>query len=434
MPASLGRLWRAGRADPPASSLILAGSLFAAAEIGAALLVGGFFAWGRAEALLFLFFRPWLLLAAALWVAPWSRRCRVVFYLLALGLAGLGESLLLLALDGDPWLEMVRGWAAGALFALFADLLVQLGTRRGCIGQAVATGLILFVLILPGAQRPYETIVLGPTQPRPATQRPPLILMSALPLVWGETGPFDPNSRPAAAFAALEREFAIRPIDFVSERGLRGARLMLLAQPRALAPSELVALDSWVRGGGRLLVLADPDLAWPSALPIGDSRRPPPASRLGPLTGHWGLALDPPVRRLTIASVRDGEASRRLALETPGRWRATGPACRVGARDFLASCAIGAGRIFLVADADLLQDGLWAAPSPRGAERHLRLSDNPLIVAGWLDRLAGLDRPRAERPVHWQRPDANRGTALLLAFLPILGGFAAFAVFRLRRR
>ena len=159
-----------------------------------------------------------------------------------------------------------------------------------------------------------------------------------------------------------------------------------------------------------------------------------PASLLAPLLDHWGLRLLAPARPMAIERVGDRGSTRLLALETPGRWQATGGACRVGTFDFLAGCAIGSGRSLLVADADLMQDALWAAATPRGTERHQRLSDNPLILAGWLDRLAGMDRQRAARPVAWQRPDANRGTALLLAILPILAALAAFAALRYRNR
>jgi hypothetical protein len=157
-------------------------------------------------------------------------------------------------------------------------------------------------------------------------------------------------------------------------------------------------------------------------------------SLLGPLLDHWGLTLAPPARRLALDTVGEGEEDRLLALETPGRWQATGAPCRVGPRDFLATCAIGAGRVRLVADADLLRDGLWAAPVARGTERHLRLSDNPLVLADWLDRLADLDRERAVAPVRWQRAESNRGRALAFAALPILAGFAAFAALRRRGR
>ena len=413
-----GRLLRPARADPPLSSLLLAAAAFAAIEIAAALLVGGFLAWGRAEGLVFFFFRPWLLLAAALWIAPAGWRRRVAFYALALGLAGLSESLLLVSLGGRPWLEMLRGWAAGALAAAVIDVVIQFGVRRGRLGQMVAIAIVALLLLVPGGQRPYEAIALGPTGARPSAERPRLLLMTALPLVWGETGPFDPGSRPAAAYRALEQEYDVRPIDYLDAASLGAGGLMLLAQPRALAPSELVALDAWVRRGGRLLILADPDLGWPSSLPLGDIRRPPPAGLLSPLLDHWGLRLEASDRRFVAVPVRDQARIRRLALERPGRFRTAGGTCRVGARDFLAFCAPGAGRVVLIADADLLRDDLWAAPDTRGSERHRRLSDNVLVVAGWLDGLAGIERERAARPVHWQRPDANRPVALLVAMLP----------------
>ena len=435
MPLRLRRLLRPARGDPSAWLLIAGAALYALAELSVVLLVGGFFAWGRAEALLFFFYRPWLLLGAAIALARWRLRARASFYASALALAGLSESVLLLSLGGDPWLEMVRGWAAGALAALVIDLLVQLGTRRGCLGQAVAAAAVAALLLVPGAQRPYEMLALGPTAPESVSERPNLLLMSALPLLWGEGGPFDPESRPAAAYRALEGEFRVRPIDYLDEASLRGARLLLLAQPRALAPTELAALDAWVRRGGRVLVLADPDLVWPSRLPLGDVGRAPPASLLSPLLDHWGLTLEAaPARQVRIAYLDGGERMRRLALDAPGRWRATGPACRVAEIDYLATCAIGAGRALLVADADLLRDDLWAAPVAAGTERHLRVADNEVILADWLDRLAELERPRAARPVSWQRPEANRAKAQFFAILPILAMLAIAAALRLRRR
>ena len=169
---------------------------FAAAELTAGLLIGRFFEWGRAEALLFFAFRPWLLLVAALLMARFGWRRRLAFYLGALVAAGLCESLLLLALGGEPWVEMLRGWSAGMMMVVAFDLLVQLGRRSGGrIGQAVATLLSVLILVVPGAMRPYEALALGRTGSRPVATRPPLLLMTGLPLVWGETGPFDRTAR-----------------------------------------------------------------------------------------------------------------------------------------------------------------------------------------------------------------------------------------------
>jgi len=122
-------------------------------------------------------------------------------------------------------------------------------------------------------------------------------------------------------------------------------------------------------------------------------RRPPPVSLLSPLLGHWGLAIESAAKRsLVIHHLREGEAIRRLTLAAPGRFTAAAGRCRIGPRDFFASCQIGSGRVLLVADADLLHDSMWTGPTLRGGERHARLADNPIVVAGWLDRLAGLQR------------------------------------------
>ncbi|HWT12452.1 MAG TPA: hypothetical protein VN231_06840 [Allosphingosinicella sp.] len=421
----------------PRRWLLAGAAAYASAELGSGLLLGRFFDWGRAEALLFFAFRPWLLVAAALLVRRFDSGSRAACYALALLTAGLSESLLLVAMGGAPWPEMLRGWAAGGALVLGADLLFQLGRRSGHrAGTPVAALLAALMLLVPGALRPYEALALGPTASRPVAARPSLLLMTGLPILWGETGPFDPASRPAAAYRALQHEFAVRPLDFLDGNSLSPSGLMLLAQPRALAPTELVALDHWARQGGRILILADPDLVRPTALPAGDLRRPPPVSLLSPLLAHWGLRLEPaPERRLALEMLRDGRHLRRLAMAAPGRFLASGGQCRTGPRDFLALCRIGRGRALLVADSDLLHDRLWAAPGPRGAERHARLADNPLIVAGWLDRLGGRHRERAAPPVRWQSPGAARAEALLLALLPILAAsVGAIGLARFRRR
>jgi hypothetical protein len=416
-----------------AGRLLAAAGLYAGLEIGAALTLGGFFAWGRAEALLFLAFRPWLLLGAAVLVAGWPWPRRLAFYLLALATAGLAESLFLTALGGRPWLEMVRGWGAALALVAAVDLLVQLGRRLGgAIGRWAAAAVLLAMLLL-GGQRPYEALAIGPSGPRAVEERPPLLLMTGLPLIWGETGPFDPQSRPAAAYDALQREFTIRPVDHLDARTFGGANLLLLAQPRMLEPGELAALDAWIRSGGRALILADPDLHWPSRLPPGDVRRPPPASLLTPLLDHWALNLAPALSPAGIdVHLEIRGHLRRLRLVAPGRLDASGGECRSEPHAWLAACQIGAGEALVVADADLLRDDLWAAPRPRGTERHARLADNPLVVADWLDRLAGRARTRGEPPVHWLQPDANRYAALGLAVLPILGLFASARLLRRR--
>lgn len=403
-----------------ARRLALVAVAFAAAELAAGLLIGGLLEGDRAEPLLFFAFRPWLLLVLAWSVGRWPWRHRIAAYVLGLLLATVAEAGLLIALGGVPWARLAAGLLAGSALVTLADLALAAAARVAPRwGRGVAALALAALLLVPGVLRPYETAALAPDAPRRVVARPDLTLITALPIVWGEGGAFDPASRPAAAYAALEREFRVRPIDHLDAGSLAPARLLLVAQPRALAPLELVALDNWVRRGGRALVLADPLLSWPSALAPGDVRRPPATSRLGPLLDHWGLELQPP-ERLGPAAVRIGgrEGARRLVLDAPGRFVARGPTCR--AAGWRAACALGSGRVELIADADLLRDDLWVAPFPGGDGRHARLADNPLVIADRLDALAGRDRERSVRPVAWRAAGAESLLALILGALPLL--------------
>lgn len=239
--------------------------------------------------------------------------------------------------------------------------------------------------------------------------------MTGLPLIWGETGPFDSGSRPAAAYAELRREFDFRPVDVLDPATLRRGRLLFLAQPKRLAPGELAALDSWIREGGRALILTDPMLTWPSELPPGDIRRPPPAGLLAPLLGHWRLALEPPAESREVAARWNG---RRILLDSPGRLRSGSPDCIVGEEGWTALCRLGRGTARLVADADLMRDSLWTS----------RAADNPAVVGEWLDDLAGASRPRPNRA------DANRRwVAPALSLLALLTGIGLL-LHRRRRR
>lgn len=417
------------RAPLPASRSILAAAAYAGAELGLALATGAFFDWGRAEALLFLALRPWLLLLLVLLLAEQPLRTRIGSYGLALALAATSETLLILGLGArDPWPEMLRGFAAGAALLLVLDLAFQAAGRWwGKWGRRGAALVAAIFFLTPLGLRPYEAVVLD-TGGAGAAELPELMLMTGLPIIWGERGAFDPASRPAAAYQALEQEFTIKPLDYLDDESLSG-RLLLLAQPRALAPAELVALDRWVRGGGHVLILADPALAWPSDLPLGDIRRPPPVGLLGPLLAHWGLELDAPSEpKLADTSI----GNRKLRLASPGRFRLVGGNCALVQDGLLADCRVGRGRALLLADADLLHDGLWAAPA--GAARHSRRADNPLVVADLLDRLVGVRRERFAGNVTWISPAANRTRALLLALAPLALAFAAGLILRFRGR
>jgi hypothetical protein len=383
----------------------------------------------RAEALFFFLWRPWILILAALAAGHWRLPRRLFLYAATLAIAAAGETMLLLKMGAiDPWPEMLRGLAVGAAAAAISDVAVQALRRwRPRLGSLAALLLLGGLLFLASGTRPYEALVTGPTAPREAAgPKPRLLLMTALPIVWGAGGAFDPNSRPAETYRALEREFDVTPVDAIEPGALRGHRLMLLAQPRLLAPEELVALDQWVRGGGRILMLADPALAAAREFPLMDANRPPEASLLGPLLTHWGLELAPGDPRHDMIFLPGPDGPRRLLLDSPGRFTATGNSCRIVGPALIARCRIGGGEALLVADADLLDDMNWAPGGPpRGHERHRRIADNPLIVADWLDELAGVTRQRADRPVAWVEPGRGRLGAMLHGAAPALAALAA---------
>jgi hypothetical protein len=416
-----------------AARLVAGASGLALAELLLAVYVGGFPLTGRAEALIFLAFRPFLLVVGALLVARFPAGWRVAAYAAALLLAGLNEALYMLRLGNpDPWAEMLRGIAASGLLLVAIDLLIQLAQRRlARLGRILAGLGLALLLLVPGVRSPFEAIVLPGDRGTEPAARPPLLLMTALPIVWGEGGAFDPSSRPAGAYRALQEEFTVRPIDALDEASLSSANLLLLAQPGRLAPGELVALDAWVRKGGRVLVLTDPRLEWPSELPLGDIRRPPSIGLLAPLLTHWGLELQPD----STGGPTSFGKGRLLALRHAGRFSATGPNCRV-LEPFHARCRIGRGQAILLADADLMRDELWMGPVEGGDARHLRRSDNPLVLADLLDELAGLERERVRAPVRWREPGAPADAALSTATWPlaILFGAALLLALLLRRR
>ena len=185
-----------------------------------------------------------------------------------------------------------------------------------------------------------------PLPGRPPNQRPALLLLTSLPLVFGEDFSIEHNGSPA--LAALQTRYRVVPISVADPNELAKGGLLLMAQPLAQPAEDLVALDAWVRRGGCVLLLADPALEWPSSRPLGDLLRPAPMFMDTGLLAHWGLRLDAPDKR--------GPATRKLGgfdvlTVSPG---ALAGRCDVSADAFVARCEVGQGRATVVADADLL--------------------------------------------------------------------------------
>ena len=187
----------------------------------------------------------------------------------------------------------------------------------------------------------------GAPAARPPAERPTLALLTSLPLVFGES--FGLESGGSSALTRLEQRYNVLPIGVADRASLYGQKLLLMAHPRAQPAEVLVELDQWVRGGGRVLLLADPQLDWPSERPLGDTLRAPPAFVDTGLLGHWGLRLSGP-EPLGPASVGNGELS--VLASSPGKLESR--ACMIVGHGFVARCRIGQGKATVIADADFL--------------------------------------------------------------------------------
>ena len=199
-----------------------------------------------------------------------------------------------------------------------------------------------------------------------------LLLLTSLPLVFGEGFSLQGNGSPA--LKALQTRYRVVPISVADPPELGRARLLLMAHPLAQPAEDLVALDRWVRGGGRLLLLADPMLEWPSKRPLGDLLRPPPMFMDTGLLAHWGLRLDLPDE----AGPRAGKLGGfQVLTDSPGQLFGR---CAISADRLVAHCNVGRGRVTVVADADFL-DTAQLGP---GAKHNLD---------GLLEELAMLEHP-----------------------------------------
>jgi hypothetical protein len=191
---------------------------------------------------------------------------------------------------------------------------------------------------------------------KPAPPRQEVAVLSALPLFWSEVDPtkaITQGDERAPIIRLLSDAFDFSPIDLADENGLKQFHLLILAQPALLAGRELVAIDNWVRGGGRVLVFADPELTWESPYPFGDPRAAPRVTLLDPLLTRWGLQLVAPNVQLPSgdASILSGVT---VDTSTAGAWRSLTKDCTIADNGLRAICQIGEGRAELVADADIL--------------------------------------------------------------------------------
>ena len=208
-------------------------------------------------------------------------------------------------------------------------------------------------------------LLAGPLHGEPPAARPILPLLTGLPLFWGE-GPvgsvLQPLSVRSSLLTQIEGRYLVEAVDTFDADHFAQRQLLLAIQPASLPAEEFVALDAWIRRGGRALIFADPDLVWPTGLAVGDRRRPPASTLLDPLFKHWGLIL---VGKRTapqrVAAEIDGIA---VTMINPGVWHRSEGDCSVAESGHVATCLLGKGQVILVADADLLDPRLWAERTP----------------------------------------------------------------------
>lgn len=204
-----------------------------------------------------------------------------------------------------------------------------------------------------------------------ATAREKLGLMTSLPLYWplgaGVEEIASGRAPPPWQRTALEGAYVLEPLDSLAPipgltpdapatDPLEGLTRLAVIQPRGLSPTDNVALDEWVRGGGRLLLVLDPALTGEYDLPLGDPRRPADSALIPPVVARWGLAVRFDETQGEGVSERAlGEAA--LPLVLAGEVAITDPAaaCTLLAGGAAARCVVGKGAVTLIADAALFE-------------------------------------------------------------------------------
>ncbi|EAQ29293.1 hypothetical protein NAP1_00935 [Erythrobacter sp. NAP1] len=213
-------------------------------------------------------------------------------------------------------------------------------------------------------------------------ERPKVGLMTSLPIYWPLEAEFadlaSGNVEVPWQREVIEVRFEIVPLDTLSPipaldpdappiDPLEGLKNLAVIQPKGLSPADNVALDEWVKQGGKLLLVLDPLLTGHYHVPLGDPRRPADVALIPPVVARWGLSVEFDEEQAPLRSETFDEGSR-LELAMAGAIRVYDAAadCEVTAGAAMVRCKVGEGRVTLLADAaafegERTQDGQSAS-------------------------------------------------------------------------
>lgn len=171
------------------------------------------------------------------------------------------------------------------------------------------------------------------------------------------------NSKPAPIYKYWQSKYDMEAVDSLEDLVGSTTDIVMLAQPRAMAPADLADFDDWIRKGGNAIIMTDPDLVWHSELPLGDPQRPLSGGLLSPLLKHWGLELVSQGDDIELIEMEYAEGTITTigvgAFEVLNDDSDQKQDCTFSAAGFIAQCQIGQGHVILIADADFLHEQLW---------------------------------------------------------------------------
>lgn len=238
--------------------------------------------------------------------------------------------------------------------------------KAGLVG-VVAGVIALAVVFWPGTSDP---------EPEVPVERHKLALMTSLPIYWPEGSDIaslvDKHSETPWVRETLERRYEITPLDSLTGNEGEPAPIkqfewLVIAQPRGLSPADNEGLDAWVREGGKLLYVLDPMLTGHYSVALSDPSHPTAVGLIPPVILRWGMTLrfdDFQPLELREADYGKGTVPVQVAGEvilleefeglSDDQSAARGN-CTILGDGIAAQCFVGAGQVFLLADAAILE-------------------------------------------------------------------------------